>query len=172
MRKHIALGLVLSSAMAFSTFALAAPGPAGHGPAGMQHHGWRGHGHGHGFGMGFHGLDLTDAQRTSIRQIMKDSFARNQPQRQALRQQRDAFQSMTPDQVGYQAAAARLAQTEADATRVRVQQQADVRAKIYAVLTPQQKAKMATMRADRQARMEKRKALRKASPAQQAPAAK
>lgn len=176
MRKHITLGLVLSLAMAFSTFALAAPAPApaGHG-AGMQHHGGRSHGHGHGHhGMGFQKLNLTDAQRASVKQIMKDSFAQNRTQSQTLRQQRSAFASMTPDQVGYQAAAARLAQAEGDATRVRVQQKANVRAKIYAVLTPQQKADMATMRTEQQARREKWKEFRKAQPApsQAAPAAK
>ena len=50
---------------------------------------------------------------------------------------------MTPDQVGYQAAAARLAQAEGSAMQVRVQQSANVRAQVYAVLTPTQKAKLA-----------------------------
>ncbi len=169
MRKHITLGLVLSSAMALSTVALAAPAsaPAGHG-AGMHHHGGRSHHRGH--DMGLRKLDLTDAQRASVKQIMKDSFSQNRTQRQTLRQQRQAFASMTPDQVGYQTAAARLAQAEGDATRARVQQKADVRAKIYAVLTPQQKAEMATMRAQPQARHEKWKEFRKAHPAPSATA--
>jgi Spy/CpxP family protein refolding chaperone len=72
---------------------------------------------------------------------------------------------MTPDQVGYQAAAARLAQAEGDATRVRVQQKASVRAQIYALLTPAQKAKMATLKAEKQARREQWKQFRAEHPA-------
>jgi|GEM_PF-243862 len=182
MRKHITLGLVLSSAMALSTFAFAAPAdtPANQGSNAQtqQHHRMRGHHHGHhkhfrrGHDMELRKLNLSDEQHSSIKQIVKDSFSQNRTQWQALRQQRQAFESMTPDQVGYQAAADRLAQAEADATKLRVQQRANVRAQIYAVLTPQQKADMATQRSERQARMEKwkqaraeRRAAAKAAPA-------
>lgn len=166
MRKNITLGLILTSAMAFGAIAVAAPaGPAG-GPHGH-------HSHRHGQDMGFRKLNLTDAQRASVKQIMQTSFAQNKTQWQALRQQRSAFESMTPDQVGYQAAAARLAQAEGDAAKVRVQQKANVRAQIYAVLTPAQKAQMATMRAQKQARREQWKQFRAEHPAssQTAPAA-
>jgi Spy/CpxP family protein refolding chaperone len=158
MRKNITLGLILTSAMAFGTFAVAAP--SGH-DAGPRH----GHSHRHGHDMGLGKLDLTEAQHASIKQIVHNSFAQNKAQRQALHQQRKAFESMTPDQVGYQAAAARLAQAEGDATRVRVQQKANVRAQIYAVLTPTQKAKMATLRAQKQARREQWKQFRAEHPA-------
>jgi periplasmic protein CpxP/Spy len=159
MRKNITLGLILGSTLALATVAMAAP--VGQ-DAGM-HHGRHGHGHGH--DMAFRKLDLTDAQRASIKQIMHASFAQNKTQWTALRQQRSAFESMTPDQVGYQAAAARLAQAEGDATRVRVQQKATVRAQIYALLTPTQKAKMATMNTERQARREQWKQFRAEHPA-------
>jgi protein CpxP len=148
MRKNITLGLILTSAMALTAIAVAAP--VGQ-DAGMGHgH----HSHRHGQGMGFQKLNLTDAQRASIKQIMQSSFAQNKTQWQALRQQRSTFESMTPDQVGYQAAAASLAQAEAAATQVRVQQKANVRAQIYAVLTPTQKAQMATMKLAKQARQQ------------------
>jgi periplasmic protein CpxP/Spy len=159
MRKNITLGLILGSSLALATLAMA--GPAGQG-AGMSH-GWHAHGHGH--DMAFRQLDLTDAQRASIKQIMHASFAQNKTQWTALRQQRSAFESMTPDQVGYQAAAARLAQAEGDATRVRVQQKATVRAQIYALLTPAQKAKMATLKTEKQARREQWKQFKAEHPA-------
>jgi protein CpxP len=150
MRKHLSLGLILSTAMAFGSVAIAA-GHSGHdGGRGDSH----GHHRGHSHEMAFKKLDLTDAQRASVKQIVHDSFAQNKDQRGALHLQREAFRSMTPDQVGYQAAAARLAQAEGNATQLRVQQKATVRAQIYAVLTPAQKAKMATMRAEKQARRE------------------
>jgi Spy/CpxP family protein refolding chaperone len=83
---------------------------------------------------------------------VKNSFAANKAQRDSLRQQRQAFEAMTPDQVGYQAAAARLAQAEAAATQNRVQQQAQLKAQIYALLTPQQKAQWATLKQEREQR--------------------
>lgn len=146
MRKNITLGLILTSAMALTTLAVAAPT----GQADGMHQGRHSHRHGH--DMGLKKLNLTDAQRASIKQIVHSSFAQNKTQWQALRQQRNAFESMTPDQVGYQAATTSLAQAEADATRVRVQQKATVRAQIYAVLTSTQKAQMASMKLAKQAR--------------------
>lgn len=172
MRKHLTLGLILSSALALTSVAMAA-GPDGH--QGGREQGRSGHGHqrGHGRDMAFSKLDLTDAQRASIKQIRSSNRAQHKGQRIALRQQREAFRSMTPDQVGYQAAAARLAQAEGNATQARVQQRANVRAQIYAVLTPAQKAKLATMRSERQARREQWKSFKAQHPVdgQRAPSA-
>ncbi|WP_158884034.1 Spy/CpxP family protein refolding chaperone [Rhodanobacter sp. L36] len=153
MRKTLLLGLTLASAVALSTFAVA-------GPAGGEG-GWHGgHGHHGGQFMALKKLDLTDAQRASIKQIVQASFAQNKTQRTALRQQRSAFESMTPDQVGYTATASRLAQAEGAATQVRVQQQATIRAQIYAVLTAPQKAQLATMKAQQDARRQQWQQLR------------
>ena len=159
MRKNITLGLILSSAMALATLAVAAPS----GQADGMHQGRFSHRYGH--DMGFEKLNLTDAQRASIKQIMQSSFAQNKTQWQALRQQRSAFASMTPDQVGYQAAAASLAQAEADATRVRVQQKATVRAQIYALLTSTQKAQLASMKQEKQARRQQWQQFKQQHPA-------
>ncbi|MEW9623441.1 Spy/CpxP family protein refolding chaperone [Rhodanobacter geophilus] len=147
MRKNLILGLALSSALAIGSFAVAAqgaPGPGGHG-------GWGHHGERHGM-MALHKLNLTDAQKASIKQIMKSSFAQNKGQFQALRQQKQAFEAMNPNDPGYQAAAASLAQAEGAATTARVQQMANVRAQIYNVLTPAQQSQLATMKAQQQAR--------------------
>lgn len=149
MRKHTLLGLALASALAIgTTAAMAAPDAGGHG---SSDHGWRGH-HGHGQMMMLHKLDLSDAQKASIKQIVQAERAQDKPQREALRQQRRAFESMTPNQVGYQAAAANLAKAEGQATQDRVLRKADLRAKIYAVLTPQQQAQVATFKAQAQER--------------------
>jgi len=146
MRKSLTLSLVLASAMALTTLAVSAQ----QGPGGW--HGGHGGGHGHGQFMALSKLNLTTAQQTSIKQIVQTSFAQNKTQRQALHQQREAFEAMTPDQVGYQAAAASLAQAEGAATTQRVQQRATIRAQIYAVLTTQQKAQYATLKTQQEAR--------------------
>lgn len=144
MRKNLIIGLALSSALAIGSFAVAAQGA----PGGWGHHGGPGH---HGM-MDMHKLNLTDAQKASIKQIMRSSFAQNKSQFQALRQQKQAFEAMTPTDPGYQAAAAALAQAEGTATTARVQQMANVRAQIYNVLTSAQQSQLATMKAQQQAR--------------------
>lgn len=150
MRKNTLLGLALASALAIgSSIALAAPaGAPGHGGFGHGGHGQRGHGQLMRLGK----LNLTDAQKASVKQIVSTSRTQNKSAREALRTQRSAFESMTPNQVGYQSAAASLAQAEGQATQQRVQQMANLRAQIYAVLTPQQQAQAATFKAQAQAR--------------------
>ncbi|OOG49170.1 Spy/CpxP family protein refolding chaperone [Rhodanobacter sp. C01] len=145
MRKSIFLGLILASAVAATSFTVAAQ-------TGGPHGGW--HSHGHGQFLALNKLNLTDAQRASIKQIVTTSFTQNKTQRQALQQQRSAFRSMTPDQVGYQAAAASLAQAEGTAAQARVQQRANITAQIYAVLTAPQKAQLATFKTQQQARQQ------------------
>ena len=160
MRKSLFLGLALASAMTLGTAAFAAGQDDG--PRFGGHHGE------HGGFMAMQKLNLTDAQKASIHDLVKNSFSQNKPQRDALRAQRQAFESMTPDQVGYQAAAAKLAQAEAAATQNRVQQQAQLKAQIYALLTTQQKAQWATLKQEREQRRqqwEQFKAQQKASAA-------
>ena len=146
MRKNLFLGLALSSALAVGSFAVAAQGAPG------PHGGWGHHGGGERGMMALHKLNLSDAQKASIKQIMKSSFAQNKSQFQAVRQQRQAFEAMKPTDPGYQSAAAALAQAEGAATTARVQQMANVRAQIYNVLTPAQQSQLATMKAQQEAR--------------------
>ncbi len=157
MRNKTFLGLALATALAIgTTVAIAAP---------HDGHGWHGHHDHHGQMMMLHKLNLSDAQKASVKQILSTSRARNKAQWQALRQQREAFEAMTPNQVGYQAATASLAQAEGQATQARVQQMANLRAQIYAVLTPAQQAQAATLQAEAQARRQQRRQS-KAQPSQ------
>ncbi len=141
MRKSTFLGLALASALTIGSFsAFAQPGFGGPG-------GWHGHHHGD-FG-GFQQLNLSDAQKASIKQIVKGSFQQNKSQFQALHQQREAFEALSPTSSGYQAAANSLAQAEASAAQARTLQRASIRAQIYAVLTPAQQSQLATLKAQR-----------------------
>jgi len=144
MRKNISLALVLASAVALAPFAIASAQDGG------PHGGFQGRGHG-GF-EAYSKLNLSDAQKASIKQIMQSSFSQGKAQRQALRQQREAFEQLAPNASGYQAAATALAQAEGAATTARVQQRAAIRAQVYAVLTPAQQAQLATFKAQRVAR--------------------
>lgn len=168
MRKTTSLGLILASALTLSTLAMAGPGGRD-GHEGGRFHGH--HGHHEGMRHAFAKLNLTDAQKASIKQITSASREQNKGQWQAMRQQREAFEAMTPDQPGYQAAAARLAQAQGDATRTRIEQGAKVKAQIYAVLTPAQKAQLLTMRNERQARREQWQEFKQSHPKPAASAA-
>jgi periplasmic protein CpxP/Spy len=144
MRKNISLALVLASAVALAPFAIASAQDGG------PHGGF--HGHGHGAFEAYSQLNLSDAQKANIKQIMQNAFSQGKSQRQALHQQREAFEQMAPNASGYQAAATALAQAEGAATTARVQQRAAIRAQVYAILTPAQQAQLATIKAQREAR--------------------
>ncbi len=135
------LSMIAAAAIGASSLAIAA--------GGMGHE-WQGH-----HGMAMHELDklnLTDAQRDQIKQIAKQNFEQLKPQMDALRQQRQTFESTDPTASGYQTAANNLAQAEADAARARVLQRAAVRAQIYNILTPAQRTQLASLRAQQEAR--------------------
>ncbi len=161
MRKTTSLGFILASALALTGAAHAASGDHGGGRQ-FGDHGHRDH---HGMHEAFAKLNLTDAQKASIKQITQAARAQNKDQWQALRTQRQAFEQMTPDQVGYQAAAARLAQAEGQATQARIEQRAKLETQIYAVLTPAQKAQLATLRSQREARHKQWKEFQQSHPA-------
>lgn len=114
-----------------------------------------GHGH-HGMAMGGHmydQLNLSDAQRTQIKQLTRQTFAQAKPQMQVLRQARQAFESAAPGTADYQTAASNLAEAEADAARTRTTNRANLRAQIYQVLTPAQRTQLASLRAQHRAGM-------------------
>jgi periplasmic protein CpxP/Spy len=141
-KKSTFLGLALVSALAVGGASVAGIANAD---------GWHGQ-HGGSQMMMLHNINLSDAQRASIKQIMSSSREQGKALRQALRQQRDAFEAMTPNAVGYQAAAASLAKAEGQATQERVLRMANLRAQIYAVLTPAQQSQVAALVAQAQAR--------------------
>jgi Spy/CpxP family protein refolding chaperone len=99
-------------------------------------------------------LNLSDAQRTQIKQLTRQDFTQAKPQMQALRQARQAFESATPGTADYQTAAGNLAEAEADAARTRTANRANLRAQIYQVLTPAQRTQLASLRAEHKAKMQ------------------
>ncbi|WP_333678723.1 Spy/CpxP family protein refolding chaperone [Dyella sp.] len=144
MRKSITLSLILSAVLGVSSLAFA-QGGLGFGPGPHGHHG--------GAEMAFRGLNLTDAQKTQIKTIMQQSFASLKSQGQAVRQQREAFEALSPNASNYQSAAASLAQAEANFTSARITARAAVTAQIYnTVLTSAQQSQYASNKAAFQAR--------------------
>jgi Spy/CpxP family protein refolding chaperone len=144
MRKTYLLSAALVSALACAPLAFAQ----------QSGHAWHGH---HGTAMGgqtYDQLNLSDAQRTQIKQLTRQDFTQAKPQMQALRQARQAFESATPGTADYQTAAGNLAEAEADAARTRTANRANLRAQIYQVLTPAQRTQLASLRAEHKAKMQ------------------
>jgi periplasmic protein CpxP/Spy len=147
MRKTMTLSIILAAALGCSALALAQD--VGPGPGGF--HG--GHGHHGGAGLLLKGVNLTDAQKASIKQIMQQSFTQLKPQFQAVRTQRQAFEALSPSSSGYQAAAASLAQAEANLTSARITARAAATAQIYTtVLTSAQQTQVTANKAAMEAR--------------------
>jgi periplasmic protein CpxP/Spy len=148
MRKTMTLSIILAAALGCSALALAGPGGQGFGGPGPG--GFHGH---HGGGLLLKGVTLTDAQKASIKQITQQSFAQLKPQFEAVRTQRQAFEALSPSSSGYQAAAASLAQAEANLTSARITARAAATAQIYTtVLTGAQQSQVAANKAAAQAR--------------------
>jgi Spy/CpxP family protein refolding chaperone len=97
-------------------------------------------------------LGLTDDQKASIKAI----FTAAKPQMQTLHQQAQADRlkllQTKPDDPNYATVAAEVAQSEATLASQRSTQHSQLRAQIYAVLTPAQKTQLATQQAQWAAR--------------------
>lgn len=144
--------LVAALACAPLAFA-AAPPPAGNTTTGTwqsaKHH--RG---GHHMKL-FDKLNLSDTQRTSVQQLFQQHFEQARPAMQTLRQKQVAFDNATPGTAAYQSAADDLAQAESSAAHDRVLRQAELRTKIYNLLTPEQRTQYATLRARHETKMKR-----------------
>lgn len=103
----------------------------------------------HGWGPGriYSKLNLTSEQQASIKAIMTAA----KPQMQSLHAQMKAnhqkMQSTTPDDPNYASVVAEVAQTNATLASQRTTQMSQIRAQIYALLTPAQKTQLATLEA-------------------------
>ena len=106
----------------------------------------------------FDQLGLTDAQRTSVRQLMQQNFQQARPEMQTLGQKRMAFENATPGTSQFQSAANDLAQAESTAAHAQVLRQADLRTKIYNLLTSEQRTKLASLVKQRQQEMQAQRA--------------
>ncbi len=119
-----------------------------------HHHMRRGFRGGHHRMSGLHKLDLTDTQKSSIKELRRDSFKQAKPAWKTLRDKRMALGKATPGSADYQRAADDLAHASANAASARVLRQAELRKKIHDILTPEQRTRLADMRAKRMERMQ------------------
>lgn len=154
MRKSILHSTLLAAALACSSFAFAAapPSAASTGAATSHWHMQRMHHGKHAMGM-LDQLNLTDSQRASVHQLMRQSFQDARPAMQTLRQKRMAFENATPGSAEFQTAASALAEAESSAAHARVLHQAELRTRIYNLLTPAQRTQLESLRTQHEAKM-------------------
>lgn len=104
--------------------------------------------HGGHHGMGgpmmevFKQLDLSEAQKKTVHELMKNGHENMRSQGDAMRAQHRAFLTAIPGTAGYQQQVNQMADAAADAARSHVQAMAELHGKIYAVLTPEQQARL------------------------------
>ncbi len=123
----------------------AVAGPEQDGKSGGHHRGGGKHhrgGHGGPFMHELKSLDLSEAQRTSIRTAMKASFESGKSQHEAMRSLHRSMMTATPGSAGYSALVNQLADAEANAARDRVQKMAALKGEVYAMLTDAQKTQL------------------------------
>lgn len=99
------------------------------------------------------GLKLTDAQRAEIRKLVQQNIREGRADMQPMRPTRRAFYDATPGSAEFKTAADKLATAAAEQSRKRVQREADLRTKIYGVLTPSQRTEFAKLRTQHEQQM-------------------
>jgi Spy/CpxP family protein refolding chaperone len=148
MRKLLLVPAAILAAGMLSTAVLAQdPGEGPDGPGWHHHH--RG-------GVLMHELkelNLSDSQEASVKTLFKNAHQQLKPQFQALMTQRQAFDSAVPGSPEFNNAAGALAQAASAAASARVQQEAELRTQVYALLSDAQKQQLATLQAQHQAKM-------------------
>lgn len=87
-------------------------------------------------------LDLSDAQKASIRQIFESHRASAKAEYAGYRAQHRAFAALDPAAPDYQQQVNGYSDQAAAAARQRTQEQAQLKSAVIAVLTPEQKAQL------------------------------
>ncbi|WP_293370506.1 Spy/CpxP family protein refolding chaperone [Nevskia sp.] len=123
----------------------AAAAPEARAEHGGKHQGRGGHHGRHHGGPFMHqlkSLDLSEAQRSSIRTAIKASFESGKAQHESMRSLHRSMLTATPGSAGYGTLVNQLADAEANAARDRVQKMAALKGEIYAMLTDAQKTQL------------------------------
>lgn len=127
----------------------------------FRHHRW----HGDHWMRTLRQLDLSEAQRQNIRQLVRADFKQARPEMIALREKQLAFETVKPGTPAYEAASNDLGQAAANAALARMLSRTKLRGQIYKLLTPAQQTQLATIQSQRAQRRSWERANRPAAPA-------
>lgn len=120
--------------------------------------GKRGGKRGHGMGRMFRQLNLTDAQKTQMKEIKMASREDTKSLRQQMRTNRQQLQQSTENGNFDEAAVSAIAQQQGQIHAQMIVAKQKVKTQMYNVLTAEQKAKFATLKAEFKQKREERKA--------------
>lgn len=91
-------------------------------------------------------LDLTNEQKNQIRAIIADAKTRVKPLKEAMREQRRQLKDFGTDGTFDEARVAAAAAAQADAVRQLILEKEKTKAAVFAVLTPEQRARAAELK--------------------------
>ncbi len=146
MRKLILIPAALLAAALLST-AVDAQDMGGEGG------GWHHHHHGGALMHELHELNLSDSQKATIKSMFQVSRAQQKAQFESLIAQHQALETATPGTAAYESATTSLASAAAAMASAHVQAEAALRTQIFGVLSDTQKAQLATLQAQHQAKV-------------------
>lgn len=132
------LMLAMSLAIPASSYANAQHGCWQHRHHGMQHMAQQ--------------LNLSDKQKDQFKQLHRKSRDRMQTIRDAMKDNREALMKLDPQDRDYMSKVDKLATEKGRLVERSVKQFAKMRADFYAILTPEQRSKLAEMRKQHQGR--------------------
>jgi periplasmic protein CpxP/Spy len=107
--------------------------------------GGRGFG-GPGFERMFEKLNLSDEQKTQVKQIMEDSKTRIKPLMESLRESHKQAENLGTDGVYNEEKVQQIAATQAETMKQLIIEKEKTKAQIFAVLTPEQRTQAAQMK--------------------------
>ena len=169
MRKLVVVVSVMALLVCGAAMVANAQGPEG-GPQGGPHGGWGGPGHGgHGMGMALRELNLTDAQKTQVKAIMKANHATMKTVMQQMQQNRAAVLAATANGAYDAAKIQALANQQAQLQAAMIVNHEAIQHQIYTqVLSSEQQAKAEQLRTQAITRINER--LQKMATGTEAPA--
>lgn len=138
--RKVILSISLSAAAAVPALVLAQEPPQGAGE--MHFHGYHERSP---FVAAMHQLNLTDAQKSQLHEMMHAAHGEMKQQFQSLQDARLAFDRAVPGTADFSMAQQNLLQAETTALQAHMQFEATMHTKAYAVLTDAQKAQLATI---------------------------
>lgn len=109
-----------------------------------------------GFGMALRGLNLTDEQKASIKQLMEENRSKFEPIQAALRENRGKLRAASANGAFDEAQITALANEQAGLLAKMIVEKERAKAQVFALLTDEQKAKAAEMRQKMEERFKNR----------------
>ncbi len=127
---------------------------------GSEGHGKRGKRGGGDKGMMFRGLDLTDAQKEQMKAIRQASFEGSKSLREQMKASHDQLKAATKDGAFNESQVQAIAQQQGALHAQMIVGREKVKSQMFAILTPEQKAKAAEMKAQFELKRQERETKR------------